>query len=117
MYAENLLVYNGSQWQEVHDLCAVSPDVHGAILAQALIIEAVHLRDLPRLVIAANQRDISRVPHLKCEEKQEGLHTVKASINEIAHKKVVGAWAVISDSEQLHQIVELAMDVATDGNR
>lgn len=66
MHAEDVLVDDGGQAQVVEDLCAVSPDVDAAVLPEALVVEPVHLRDLPALVVAADQRDAFWVADLLC---------------------------------------------------
>lgn len=48
----------------VEDVCAVPPDVGGAVLAQTLVVEAVDLCDLPALVVSPDQEHAVRVPHL-----------------------------------------------------
>lgn len=44
--AKYLVVDDGSQWQQVEYLCAHAPHVDAAVLAEALVVEAVHLRSL-----------------------------------------------------------------------
>jgi hypothetical protein len=39
------------------------PHVGVAVLSEALVIEAVHLCDLPRLVVAAQQEDAVAIPN------------------------------------------------------
>ena len=102
MNAENLLVNDGRQWQEVHYLCAVAPDIDRAILAQALIVKAIDLRYLPRLMIASNKRNVRRVPNLESKEEKKCLDTVKATIDKIAHEEVIRARAIIANPEKLH---------------
>lgn len=46
VHAEDLAVYDGREAEVVKDLCAVAPDGAGPVLAKALVVEAVHLRDL-----------------------------------------------------------------------
>lgn len=64
MNAKDLVLDDCSEGEIIEDLCAVSPDIEGTELAQTLIVESVHLRDLSRLVIPADQRYPIRVPHL-----------------------------------------------------
>jgi len=49
---------------------------------------------------------------LQREQQQEGLYAVVAAVHEVAHEQVVGLRAVAADLEQLHEVVELPMDVA-----
>ena len=37
-----------------------------------------------------------------------------ASVDKITHKEVVGVWALASDLEELHQVLELSMNIAAD---
>ena len=64
-------------------------------------------------MIASNQRYWFGVAHFKSEEQEESLHWVETTVDEISHEEIVGQRAVIADSEQLHQIVELTVNVAT----
>ena len=56
----------------------------------------------------------SAVSYLESQEEKEGLNRAVASIHEIPHEKVVGIRALSSDLEELHQIVELSVDVTAD---
>lgn len=78
MHAKDLLVNDGAQREVVEDLGAVPPDVDAAILAKALIVEAVHLSDLPGLMVSADQSDAIGVADLgikreKCDSVQMEL--------------------------------------------
>ena len=114
MHAENLLIHDSCQRKEVHYFGAISPNIHTAILAQTLVIESVHLRDLARFVIASDQGDILRVPNFECEQQEECLHRVEASVDKVAHEQIVGSGAVVAHPEQLHQVVELPVNISTD---
>jgi len=90
-------------------------------------------------MVAANQCHAVRVAHLEAEEEEKGFDRVEAAVNKVAcrwsanqtwqwdqptpgvgsdgvrraptHKEVVCVWRVAADAEQLHQVVELSMDV------
>lgn len=64
MHGKYVFVDFGRQAQVIEYICAVSPDVQGAVLSQALIIESVDLCDLPGLVITSDQRNSVRIPYL-----------------------------------------------------
>lgn len=53
MKAEHLVSHNCSQGQVVKQVGQELPDVSVAILAEALIVEAIYLGDLTTLVVAA----------------------------------------------------------------
>ena len=50
-------------------------------------------------MIAANQRDISRVAYFERQEQEERLHTIEATVNKIAHEEVIRPRTVISHAE------------------
>lgn len=52
--------------------------------------------------------------HLEREQQQERLDAVEAAVDKVAHEEVVGVRHVAADLEELLQVVELAVDVATD---
>jgi len=112
--AEDAVLDDGREAEVVKDLGAVAPHIDRAVLLEALIVEAVHLRDLAALVVAADQRDAVRVAHLERQQKQEGLDAVEAAVDVVAEEQVVGLGAVTADTEQLLEVVELPMDIAAD---
>ena len=114
--AKYLLVDQSSQGQEIEYFSAVAPHVDRAVLAQTLIVKAVDLRDLPALVVASDQRDVLGVPHFESQQQQERLDRVEAPVHEVPHEEVVGSRTVVAHFEQLHQVVELPVDVAADGD-
>lgn len=64
-------------------------------------------------MVTTNKRNAFRIAHLEREQKQERLDRVEAAIDEVSHENVVGLRAVTADAEQLHEIIELSVDVAT----
>lgn len=89
MHAEHLVINDGRQTEVVEDFRAVSPNVDGAILLEALIIETVHLSDLAGFVVSADQGNSVRISHLnktmnmvtkmKTRRERECIHTFKAN--------------------------------------
>ena len=65
VHAEDLVVDHRRQTEVVEDLGAVAPHVHRAVLPQTLVVEAVDLRDLPRLVVAADEGNAVGITHLQ----------------------------------------------------
>ena len=77
--AEHLAVHQRSQREVVEQICEVSPDLNlnnglsllklfylgVAVFSQAFVVEAVHLGDLPTLVVSAQNGHSVRVSHLK----------------------------------------------------
>lgn len=71
MNTEDLVINEGSQAQVIKHLRAHLPYIVAAVLLDTLIIEAVHLCDLPGLVVAPDQSHPYRVPHLGNNNKQK----------------------------------------------
>lgn len=65
MWAEQLVLDHCCQWQEIEEVCEDLPNARAAILAQALLVEPVHLRDLPALMVAPDDIDPAGVPDLE----------------------------------------------------
>ena len=84
VHAEDAAVDDGAEGEVVEDLAAPAPDVGGAVLALALVVEAVDLGDLPGLVVAADERDALGVADFEREKEQEGLDGVEAAVDEVA---------------------------------
>lgn len=64
-HASHLAINNSREGQVVEDLSTVSPDGDWAVLAEALVVEAVDLGDLPRLVVSPDQGYPVWVTHLR----------------------------------------------------
>ena len=71
--AQNLVFDKSRQAQVVEDLRAVTPHVHRSVFAKALVVEAVHLSDLPTFVVAPDQCYSIRIPNLQVEIGLVGL--------------------------------------------
>ena len=100
----------------VEDLGAVPPHVYAAVLEQALIVEAIDLRDLARLV-AADERDAVGVARLEEEHERRALERIVAAVDVIAEEEIVGERRRPRDAKELKQIVELPVGVADDDDR
>jgi hypothetical protein len=142
--AEDLAVDDGAEGEVVKDVAAVAPDVCAPVLALALVVEAVDLGDLPRLMVAADEGDAIRVADLEQEQEEKRLDRVEAPVDKVAletrsgrrargaseaakgrggavtervsahHEEIGRARTLAAMPEQLHQVKELAVDVATD---
>jgi hypothetical protein len=84
MDAKNPPVYDRPQTKIVKDVAAVPPHVARPVLPLTLVVESVHLRDLPRLVVAPDERYPVRVPDLKEEEEEKGLDGIEAAVDKVA---------------------------------
>ena len=83
---EDAVLDHGGERQEVEEVGEALPNRAGAVLAQTLVVEAVDLRDLPRLVVAAQDHDAPRVAHLQKQQQGNALHRLVAAVHVIAQK-------------------------------
>jgi ActR/RegA family two-component response regulator len=116
MQAEDLVLNDGCEWQIIEELRELFPHVGVAVLAKALIIEAVHLGDLSALVITPEDRDSVLEAHFKGHEQRHCLDRVIATIDVVTHEKIVRVGGLSTDLEQLAEVVELSVDIATNGH-
>ena len=134
--AEDLVVDDDRQGEEVEHICKVVPHVCVAILAGALGVEAVRLCDAAGLVVAADEMDAVRVAQLQAYEERYGLDGEEASVDVVTweqsavlfrvachagsrrrtQEQIVGVRAGPANLENLHHVEELAVDVAHDGD-
>lgn len=62
-----LFVDQGRQGKIIEEVCEVFPHVGVAVLPQALVVEAIHLCDLPALMVPPQYRDAFWVTDLGSE--------------------------------------------------
>lgn len=58
-----------------------------------------------------------RVSHLQSNQKGYRLDRVIPSIDKVSHEEIVGEGQISSDSEKLNKIMQLTVDITTDGDR
>lgn len=51
-------------------------------------------------------------PHLERHKECDCLYRIVASVHIVAHEQVVGVGGLPSNLEKLHEVVELAVDIA-----
>ena len=98
----------------VEQVCERLPHLRVAVLAHALVVEAVHLSDLARLVVAAENRHSVRPSHLQCNQQCGRLHGVVPTIHVVSHEEIVCVGTVATDEEEFFQIIELPVNVSAD---
>lgn len=82
--AEDLVVDESSEGKVIEEVGEVLPDVGVAVLAEALVVEAIDLSDLARLVVAAEDGDALWVSDLEGDEKGHRLYRVVATVDIVA---------------------------------
>lgn len=96
-----------SNSQQIKHTATILPSVHVPILRQTFIVKAVHLRNLPALVIAPQQGNFIRVFGFQRQQSRERLQTVIASVHEISHENIIRVGHLASLSKQFFEIVKL----------
>lgn len=79
--AKDLVVDQSCERKVVEEVGKVLPHVGVSVLAQALVIEPVHLSDLARLMVAAQDGDAQRVSDLQGHKQGDSLDRVVSSID------------------------------------
>jgi len=67
-------------------------------------------------VIATENSETILITHFQSDKQGDGLHWVVATVNVISHEEVVGVWGLAANFEQFTQVVELSVNVATNGH-
>ena len=60
-----LVIDQRGEGQIIKEVCEVLPDVSVSVFPQTLVVEAVHLGDLPALVVPSEDGDSLPVPYLQ----------------------------------------------------
>lgn len=81
---EDLVVDERGKRQVVEQVCKVFPNVGVAVLAEALVVEAVDLSNLTGLVVTTEDRDALRVSDLECHQKSHRLDRKVATVDVVA---------------------------------
>ena len=117
MQAEDLVLDNSSQRKEVKQIGVIFPDIGVSVLPQTLIVEPIHLSNLPRLVVSSQDRDPILESHLQRNQQSHSLNRVVASVHVVTHKEIIRVWGPPSNLEELHEIMELPVDISAHSNR
>jgi hypothetical protein len=103
--ATYLVVDESGKRKVIEKIGEESPDIRVTVLAQTLVVEPVHLGDLPRLVISAEDRDTVAVAQLQRNEQRDGLHRVVTAVDVVTHEEVVGVGRVTADAEEFGEVM------------
>jgi len=74
------------------------------------------LGDLSGLMVTSEDGESILIAHLQGDKQGHGLHGVVSAINIISHEEVVGVRGLSANLEEFSQVVELSVDVTTDGH-
>ena len=102
MQAKYLIFHHCWQRQVIEEFDKSVPDIGTAVLALALIIEAVHLCDLPSFVVTSKDSESISESDFECNEQGDSFNWVVAPINVITHEQVISQRHLASNVEQLN---------------
>ena len=112
---EDLALDDSTNAEVVENFGAIFPRIGISVLSNGLIIETVYGGDLSGLMVASEEGDVRWVLEFKAQKELEGLNRVETSVYEIAHENVACVWDFTTFIEKFQKIMELAVDVTTDG--
>lgn len=95
-----MIINEGGEGEEIKEVGEESPDVGVSVFAEAFIVEAIDLGDLPGLVIPAKDCYAVSVAQFESNKQRHCLDRVVASIDVVAHEEVVRVWRVSSNAEE-----------------
>ena len=67
-------------------------------------------------MVASQKSDSVFVPDFEGQKEQECLNAIFSSVDIIAHEDVIGVRRESTDFEEFEEIVELAVDIAANGD-
>ena len=100
-----LIFDESGEGEVVEEVGEVSPYVCVAVLAEAFVVETIHLRDLPRFVVSAENCHSVAISEFESNKESDGLDRVVPSVDVITHEEVVGVGRVAADAEQFREIM------------
>jgi hypothetical protein len=115
--AKNFILNDCCQRQVIKEFGKDTPNIGIAVLSQTLIVEAIHLGHSSGFVIASQDNDTVGKANLQGHQEGHSLYRVVAAIHIVTHEKVILIWRRSTNSKQFDQVMELSMDVSTDGHR
>lgn len=103
--AAHLVVDQSRQGEIVEQVGEEFPYIGIPVLSQALVVESVHLGDLPRLVVASQDGHPVPVSQFQRDEERDRLDRVVTPVHVVAHEEVVCVWRITPNAEELGQVV------------
>ena len=78
--------------------------------------EHLHLSNLSGLVVTSEDSDSLLKADLEGDEQSDGLDGVVSTIDVVTHEEVVSLRGMSTNLEKLAQVMELTVDISTDGD-
>jgi len=110
--AEDLIIDEGGERKVIEEIGEVFPNIRVAILPKTFIVESIDLCNLTRFVVATEDGNALGVSDFESNQESDCLYGIITSINIVTHEEVVGVWIWPPDSEKLHQIMKLSVNIS-----
>lgn len=95
-----MVVDKGGEGEEVEQVGKESPYIGVPVFSETLIVESIHLGDLPRLMVASEDGDSVAIAQLHRYKQGNSFNGVVATVDVVAHEEVICVWRIAADSEQ-----------------
>ena len=98
MHTEDFVIDQGSDGHTIENILELFPHADG-VATLAFIIEAIDAVDLATLVITAQQKEVLLKLDLVCEEEDDGLKRILATIDVVTHEQIVSVGWLTTNLE------------------
>lgn len=102
MEAEDLVFDEGGKREVIEEVGEVFPDIGISILAQALVVETVHLCNLTGLVVAAQDCDTLRITNFEGDKESHSLDGKVPTINVVTFKIVRNDYSKVNGCDEAY---------------
>ena len=117
MHAKNLVLNHRCEGNIIEQVGEHRPHIFAPEFLDTLVIKPIYLRYSSRLVVSSSEGDSFRVSNLQTDQQCYSFYRVVAPINIVTKEEVVGEGYFAADCEEFDEVMELAMYIATDGDR
>mmetsp|Transcript_48829 Transcript_48829/g.156165 ORF Transcript_48829/g.156165 Transcript_48829/m.156165 type:complete len:274 (-) Transcript_48829:2-823(-) len=114
---EYLALHERRQGEVVKEVRETLPSTLTIVLSRALVVETVDLCDLPALMVPSEDRDPLRKSDLETKEQGDAFHREVTAVDVVPQKEVIRVRRETTDAEELHEVMELPVDVSRNGHR
>jgi hypothetical protein len=111
MEAEKLVFYHSRHGEVVENIAKILSNVRVSIFANALIVEAISLGNNLSFVITAEDADPISETYLEGKKQRHDFDALVAPVHVVAHEAVVCPRQFSADLKDLHQVVELPVNI------
>lgn len=116
MKTKDAIVDQSSQREIIKSVREESPYVRVPVLSAAFIIKPINLGNLSSFMVPSENGNPPGVPDLQGKKQRNSLDRIIPSVDVIAHEEEAHKGRPPSNGEELHQIMELSVDVSANSH-